>query len=87
MAVRATGERPVVFWDKGGSDEKAKEEGGADLFLNLFVAEKNTNNFFLVSIKRRRNKERTKDNDHERRATEGGGRGGVGEDSVRVHSQ
>ena len=30
------GERPVVVWDEGGSDEKAKEEVGADLFLYLF---------------------------------------------------
>ncbi len=75
-------ERPVVVWDEGGSDEKAKEEGGADLFLNLFVAEKNANNFILVSIKCRRNKERTEDNNHERRATEYGGMEGVGEDRV-----
>ena len=47
MAVWAIGERPVVVWDKGGSNKKAKEEVGADLFLNLFVGEKNTNNFFL----------------------------------------
>ncbi len=46
MAIRATGERPVVVGDEGGSNKKAKEEGGADLFLNLFVGEKKLTMFF-----------------------------------------
>ncbi len=82
MAVRATAEWPVVVWDEGGSEEKAKEEGGAYLFLNLFVAEKNTNQLFLVSIKHRGHEERTKDNNHGRKAMEDGRMEGVGDDRV-----
>ncbi len=44
--MKATGEWPIVVWDKGGSNEKAKEGGDADLLLDIFVGEKNTNNFF-----------------------------------------
>ncbi len=32
VIVWATGEQPVVVWDEGGSNEKTKEERGADLF-------------------------------------------------------
>ncbi len=38
--------------------------------------------FFLVSIKCSRHKERTKDDNHEGRATDHGGMEGVGEDRV-----
>ncbi len=82
MAVRATAERPVVVWDEGGSEEKAKEEGGAYHFLNLFVAEKNTNHFFWSQSNAGGTRSWTKDDDHERRTTEDRGMEGVGKDRL-----
>ncbi len=73
MPVRATGERPIVVWDEGGSDEKAKEEGGADLFKIFLYVKIILTISFLVSIKCRGHKERTKDDDRGR-----GAAGGVG---------
>ena len=43
---------------------------------------KKTLTLFLISIKRSRQKERTKDDDHERRATEDGRMEGVGKDRL-----